>query len=396
MRTTVGIMLLVACLLAPATAQGTVVYVIQGGGGQFTTITEALLYAPDGAYIRVWPGTYSASSGETMPLQMRSGVILQTHHEGLGSVIIDGEGLTRCIEVVNVNYATKIENLIFQNGAAITGSEHGGGMWIGGFESVPSPPPTIRNCIFRNNHANRFGGGAYADETARCAMFNGCRFSNNTALNGGGVFAVGIDPIGLVRCTYDGNSVTGYGGGLLLMQPTSGRDPSRELVIRKQTFVGNSAGLGGSAISTYVHLDLRSSIIAFNTSINDPITCHEYGVIELECNDVFGNAGGDYVGAIAGQLGINGNIWNNPEFCGEGFEPDDPYGLNVGSPCADDNNGYCFHMGARPVKCGIPYLNFNFDWLEYYIPFGEEFCHNLVFENGGDLLLNWQLFAYEG
>ena len=396
MRATVGIMLLVACLLTPVAAQGICVYVIQGGGGQFTTITEALLYAPDGAYIQVWPGTYSASSGETMPLQMRPGVTLQTHHEGLGSVIIDGEGLTRCIECVNMNSATKIENLIFENGAAITGSEHGGGMWIGGFESIPSPPPTIRNCIFRNNHANRFGGGVYADESARYALLSGCRFSNNTALNGGGVFATGDEPIGMVYCVFDGNSVTGYGGGMLIMSPSKGGDSSRLTTMRSLTFAGNSAGLGGAAIATYVSSYFWDMIIAFSTSATDPISCHGGATVLVECCDVFGNAGGDYVGCIAGQMGSSGNIWNNPMFCGVEYEPDDPYSLNVNSPCADGNNGDCDQMGARQVKCGVPYLDFNFYWLEYYIPFGEEYCQNLVFMNGGDLALDWQLFAYEG
>jgi predicted outer membrane repeat protein len=373
------------------------VYVIQGGGGQFTTITEALLYAPDGAYISVWPGTYSASTGETMPLQMRSGVTLRTHHEGLGSVIIDGEGLTRCIEVVNPNYATKIENLIFQNGAAITGSEHGGGMWIGGFEGVPSPPPTIRNCIFRNNHANRFGGGVYADESARHALLTGCRFTNNTAANGGGVYSVGYDPIGMVWNVYDGNSVTGYGGGLYVQNPASARGPSRAYSMFRLTFAENSAGLGGSAIYTdsSIHY-LTDVIIAFHSSLNDPIVCRDGTYVLTECCDVFGNAGGDYVGCLAGQLTNYGNIWNNPEFCGVGFEPDDPYSISVNSACAEHNNAICGQIGSRPPKCGIPYLHFNLEWLEYYIPFGEEFCQNLIFQNGGDLALDWQLFAYEG
>ncbi|MFH1865860.1 MAG: DUF1565 domain-containing protein, partial [Candidatus Eisenbacteria bacterium] len=94
MRTT-ALLLLLVCLLLPATALGTWVVVDQGGGGNYTTITEALANAPDGAYVRVKPGTYSATSGETMPIQMRSGVTLQKHHTPLGDVIIDGEGLTR-------------------------------------------------------------------------------------------------------------------------------------------------------------------------------------------------------------------------------------------------------------------------------------------------------------
>ena len=394
MRTTVRIMLLVACLLAPVAAQGIWVIVDQGGGGSYTTITEALLGAPDGAYVRVMPGTYSASTGETMPLQMRSGVRLMPH-EGSCTVIIDGEGLTRCMECVNLSGTTKVRNLVFTGGAAVTGDGNGGGMWIGGFEANVSP--RIEGCIFRDNHANQFGGGVYADQTAHWALLDGCRFSNNTAQAGGGVYAVGNGPIGMPRCVFDGNSVTGYGGGLYVQFPEFDRDPSRIYGLSKLTFAGNWAGLGGSALYTdpIVHY-LSHSIIAFNTSSNDPIVCSETAYVQLECVDVFGNAGGDYVGIIAGQLGTNMNIWDNPEFCGVEYEPDDPYSISVASPCADEHNGYCNNMGARLPQCGIPYLDFNLEWLEYYIPFGEEFCQNLVFENGGDLALDWQLFAYEG
>ncbi len=394
MRTT-ALLLIIACLLAPATAQGTWVTVDQNGGAQFTTITEALAYAPDGVYVVVYPGTYSASSGETMPIQMKPGVTLEAFHGVLGSVIIDGEGLTRCIECVNLNSTTEIRDIVFQNGAAITGSEHGGGMWIGGFEGTPSPSPIIRNCIFRDNHANRFGGGVYADETA-VALFTGCRFTGNTALNGGGAFVKAPSPPGFVYCVFDNNSVTGYGGGMLLLPATKDTDPTRDLVYQRLTFAHNSAALGGAAYYTYYSTRFWDSIFAFSTSTNDPIQCTGGATVQLECCDVFGNAGGDYVGCLAGQLGVDGNIWNDPEFCGVEFEPDDPYSISVNSACADANNGACNRMGARQVQCGIPYLKFNWEWLEYHIPFGEEYCQNLMFENAGDQLLDWQLYAYEG
>ena len=50
---------------------------------------------------------------------------------------------------------------------------------------------------------------------------------------------------------------------------------------------------------------LQNSVIAFSTE-GEAI----YGDVcdpALTCCDVYGNAGGDYVGCIADQLGINGN-----------------------------------------------------------------------------------------
>ena len=393
MRTTGLLVLLIACVLAPATAHGTWIIVDQGGGGDYTTITEALAEAPDGAYVRLMPGTYSASTGETMPIEMRSGISLLPH-EGAGTAILDGEGLTRVMNCVNLDSYTSISRLIFTGGAAVTGSEHGGGMWIGGFEGYQTPH--IHGCIFRDNHANRFGGGVYADATASHVVFNTCRFSNNTALNGGGMFLNGPDPAGVVNSVFDGNSVTGYGGGLLLVVPAREADPTRDHILQRLTFSENSAGLGGAAYYGYMSTRLWDTIIAFSTSATDPVGCAGGASVTVECCDVFGNAGGDYVGCIAGQMGINGNIWGDPIFCGVELEPDDPYSISVNSPCADANNGSCNNIGARLVKCGIPWIYMYIEWLEYYIPFGEQFCQDLVFENAGDLDLDWQLFAYEG
>ncbi|MEE8573477.1 MAG: DUF1565 domain-containing protein, partial [Gemmatimonadota bacterium] len=395
MRTSGLLVLLIVCLLAPATAQGYWVIVDQGGSlNSYPTITAGLAAALPGDYVRVKPGTYSASTGETMPIEMRAGVTLMAH-EGLGTAIIDGEGLTRCMNVINPNGTTKIERMVFQNGSSIAGDGNGGGLWIGDL-SVPNTP-RILDCVFRNNFANHGGGGLYADQSARTALISGCRFSSNTATNGGGIYAIGNGPIQMGRCVFDGNVVSGYGGGLYVEFPELDRDPSRIYSLSRLTFTENWAGLGGSAIYTdpTIHY-LSNSIIALNTSNNDPIMCSEYAYVQLSCCDVFANAGGDYVGIIAGQLGTDYNIWNDPQFCGVGFEPDDPYSISVNSPCADDNNGICDNMGARLPQCGIPYLEFNWEWLEYYIPFGEEYCEFLVFENMGDMVLDWQLFAYEG
>jgi len=395
MRTT-ALLLLLACLLVPATAQGIWVIVDQGGSpNSYPTITEGLAAAPPGAYVRVKPGTYSASTGETMPIQMKPGVTLMAH-EGLGTVIIDGEDATRCIEVINPNGSTKIKKLVFKDGTAATGNGHGGGMWIGNLESPQTP--RIEDCLFFDCFAYGYGGGLYADESARTALVTGCRFSDNAADRGGGVYAVGNGPIQMAQCVFDANRAFGWGGGLYVEAPEFDRDPSRMYGLQRLTFAGNWAGYDGSAIYTEPSLHyLSSSIVALNTSENDAIACDESAYVLLSCCDVFANAGGDYVGAIAGQLGTEYNIWNDPEFCGVGLEPDDPYSISVNSPCADDNNGPCPSViGAKLPQCGIPYLDFNWEWLEYYIPFGEEFCQNLLFENAGDMLLNWQMTAFEG
>jgi hypothetical protein len=391
-RLLVLLLLPALCLLVPATAHGIWVIVDQGGGGDYTTITEALANAPDGAYVRVVPGTYSATTGETMPIQMRSGVTLQKHHTPVGDVIIDGEGLTRCMECVDISSTTRVQDMIFQNGYAASGN--GGGLWIGGFTSYKTP--WFHRCVFRDNHADQKGGGMYADHTAYAVGFNTCRFTSNTAAHGGGAAVQGPDPASTTNCVFDNNSVTGYGGGYLLdLGP--GRDgPSRDLILQRMTFAHNSAGTNGAGVAFYYDVRLWNSIIAFSTSATDPVHTPGNISVQLECCDVYGNAGGDYVGSIAGQLGIDNNFWDNPDFCGVEYEPDDPYSISIHSPCAEENNPICGGVGGQLVKCGIPYLDVNLEWLEYYIPFGEQFCEYLVFTNAGDLPTDWQMAAIEG
>lgn len=66
----------------------------------------------------------------------------------------------------------------------------------------------------------------------------------------------------------------------------------------------------------------------------------------LTCCDIHGNAGGDWTGAIAGQLGINGNISADPLFCDPAA---DDFTLRGDSPCAP--GGECGLIGAWPVGC---------------------------------------------
>lgn len=71
------------------------------------------------------------------------------------------------------------------------------------------------------------------------------------------------------------------------------------------------------------------------------------GPIQFTCCDVWGNAGGDWVGPIAGQYGIDGNIREDPRFC---VPEDGDFRLLEDSPCAPGTE--CDRIGAWPVGCG--------------------------------------------
>ena len=70
----------------------------------------------------------------------------------------------------------------------------------------------------------------------------------------------------------------------------------------------------------------------------------------VSCSDVYGNIGGDWVGPIQDESGVNGNFRLDPAFCAY-LNSSDPYALRDDSPCAPGNNPACGIVGARPVGC---------------------------------------------
>jgi hypothetical protein len=107
-------------------------------------------------------------------------------------------------------------------------------------------------------------------------------------------------------------------------------------------------GPAGVAVANGAEVILDRCIIAGSPQ-GAAIEVHD-GSAELTCCDLFGNAGGDWVGYIESQYGVNGNISEDPLFCdpeGENFR------LEVESPCAPFTppNEECDLIGAWPVGC---------------------------------------------
>jgi hypothetical protein len=115
------------------------------------------------------------------------------------------------------------------------------------------------------------------------------------------------------------------------------------------TFVENSAVSGIFFCSDNASPVFENTIIA-NSPTGASFLALSGSNPELSCSDIWGNAGGDWVGAIAGQLGINGNINEDPIFCDPAAAD---YTIHYDSPCAPHNSGPgCDLIGALPVRCG--------------------------------------------
>lgn len=214
----------------------------------------------------------------------------------------------------------------------------GGGVYCYNEDDNWGPPSEFSDCVFSENTGEQ-GGGFCCQNTS--PPIRGCTFLGNSGYNGGGVYLSHYGGIFEDCVICNNESPKHRGGGLYIRACTA--------TIRNITVCGNAAPEGGG-----IYCDLEgplyigNSIIAFNTS-GSGIECRESGVGPvLECCDVFGNVGGDWIGCIAGQAGLTGNLCQDPLFCGVG---EGDFSIDAASPCAPTNSSGCGLIGALGVGC---------------------------------------------
>ena len=102
------------------------------------------------------------------------------------------------------------------------------------------------------------------------------------------------------------------------------------------------------AFSSSPVLTISTTIIAFGIQ-GQGLWWDGSGTIQLANVDIFGNAGGDWVGPIAGQFGISGNLSLDPLFRRPAAGD---YTLDGLSPCLPVNNPQGVQIGAHGWGCG--------------------------------------------
>jgi len=379
---------IILCLLSLSVSEAGILHVPD----DHATIQEALDTAAPGDTVLIACGTYYEHG-----LVMTSGVTLISETGLPDCVAIDAENLSRVLDCHSVDGPAVIEGLTIKNGrnqASAPGEPGGGGVscWLSSVRVVRckfidnSSPYTVggglassamsllvESCVFVGNSSGDGGGGAIFSN-AGAVQITDCRFEGNTANAGGGIAAyiceatidncgfegnsadVGhggaVDlyscPAAFSRCTFLGNTAAAFGGGVFC---NAGSDAT----IEGCTFIQNTAEHGaGVAVGANSHPALGNSIIAFSTA-GGAVYCHDFdpGTVSLACCDLYGNTGGDWVDCGAGQQGTNGNLSENPMFCGEAA-PGAPYALEPDSPCAAENSQGCGLIGAWDVGCLSP------------------------------------------
>jgi hypothetical protein len=214
---------------------------------------------------------------------------------------------------------------------------YGGGLFCQYYSS-----PVLVDCVFSNNSGDLGGGAGFFDHCD--PSMTDCVFSGNSSKSGGGAYFYHICMALLDSCTFANNNSDYYGGGLWC----GASSPA----LTNCTLAGNAAGTDGGGMHLYQSSPtLEQTIIAFSPS-GKSIYCYDAGSTPvLSCCDVYGNAGGDWVGCIAGQSGMSGNISLDPLFCDAVNED---YRLQDSSPCAPFSppNPQCDLIGAWPTGCG--------------------------------------------
>jgi len=336
-------------LLSSAAVEAAHLDVYPDGSGPYPDLRYALAAAQSGDSIRLADGIYTGAGNRNLEL---GGVLTILSMNGdPENCILDLEADGRGFLIRSVlGTGIRIQGIAFRAGDPRLLPEQllqgfGGGLAIWGLSAGGSV--IIERCIFEEATAEA-GGGAFLYEAA--ATFSGCVFRHNLATDGAGVYAgycTAGDGVQFAGCLFHGNgypysSVGGYGGGIYYSHSRG--------AVELCTLTENSAWLGaGLLVSTASDVRAEGVLIAFSAE-GQGLALYSSGEVAIVRCDFFGNAGGDWTGAIAGFLGVDCNMREDPIFCGQA-EAD--FTVRDDSPCLAENNG-CGQIGAFLQGCTAP------------------------------------------
>ena len=124
-----------------------------------------------------------------------------------------------------------VESSTFAKNEAVFGD--GGALYLTGTVDA-----SFSFCTFSGNNASDSGGSVA--QTGGYAKFTSCTFTNNNAYRGGGIHIVAAS-MDLVGCTFSDNAVSGFGGGMSVVEAFI------TLLGSVSTFVDNKAADAGGA-----------------------------------------------------------------------------------------------------------------------------------------------------
>ncbi len=385
-------------LAAPVPVSGAMLRV----PSQYATIQPAIDAAVEGDTVLIAPGTYRGDGNTNLTL--RGPNIVLTSESGPEATVIDCEDRpnTRGLLLFWGHQArsTVIEGLTFCRGTV-----YGGGILMKFDEE-----PTVRHCIFRDNHVTPSvyiqDGGALVCEPGDVVfspLIIDCEFRNNSCPGRGGA-AYLIARTEVIGCTFE-NNAAGWGGAVVLGPGTVVRDcvisgnsalqsgggiqwsggevtisgceitrnyadesgggisvatyaPVLQVRISDCTIAANAAGrFGGGIEVALAPVELTRTILRSNCSVDASDAFVFYTTLSMTCcaydtaQIVFQE------GTLAGGLRVEGD----PRFCapaacptGPDISPDGVWTLRSDSPCLGSFSPCGERIGARDLGCGAP------------------------------------------
>lgn len=214
----------------------------------------------------------------------------------------------------------------FNNGCLFKGNTsqgNGGAVFVTGGASIE-----FDDCDFQENSASAYGGAiclgssfTHANNDFDVVFRNGCTFTGNSAVNGGGAImhvSAAVGTFSVDGGTFKNNTVTGTsgarGGGAIRLQQNLGN----KVVLANTSFVSNSAYRHGGAIANYNDTDLDINNCTFT---ENKLTVGRGGAIYIggdgDCDNnvhIYGNTiftsnvGYDSGGAVAVTNDGNGSV----------------------------------------------------------------------------------------
>jgi len=313
-------------LFIPLISQAEVIVVNPGDD-----LADALSVTAEGDSVCVMPGNYLANN-----ISMPSGIVMLTPDSELSPVLYSSDGSV-ILHCENLSAETRIEGITFQRiNPPLEKLPHRGA----GVYSIDSAA-VFDNCKFIDLMAV-YGGAVYC-ATGQAPSFINCYFEGNSSqASGGAINAVGSRDLFLDHCLFTANTAAGGGNVLNAALAASAR-------VTYCTMSGNGQP-GGTDIAVWDAqlVEVGNSIIA------ESLGRASYGDHEstpwYHCTDIYGNSDGNWLGALADQAELEGNISLNPMFCGDDGSYS-LYDLDEDSPCTAEANPACGSMGAMGIGC---------------------------------------------
>ncbi len=265
------------------------------GGGDYTTIGDAIAAAPERAWIRVESGTYTGPENRDLDPVGKELWIFSA--AGPESTIIDCEGSGRGFYFhTQEDSLCVVEGFTIRNGTADRG---------GGVRCFFNSSPTLRDLVIEGCEASVGGGGLHCGAAAS-PVIEGVTFTGNTSSGNGGAVCLNAASPRMSQVTICGNSADGQTSGI------------------------HAAGASAPAVT--------NAIIAYGGS-GGAVFCDASSDLSITHSCVWANSGGD---SLCGAY--SDNLFANPLFCGA---DEGDLELRDDSQCLPGNNAWGELIGAH-------------------------------------------------